>query len=92
MIRDEAADDCAAGGGHSEGHCITCSDEGVPMRILSTDGAQTMCLDTDDEVHPVAMDLVGPVQIGDRVLVHAGVAIRHLGIGNATDQNGSAGR
>jgi hydrogenase maturation factor len=46
------------------------------MRVVSvsTDGA--VCLDEDGGRHEaVAVDLVGPVAPGDRVLVHAGVAI-----------------
>ena len=57
-------------------HCITCSDEGIPMRVvaLSDDGAA--CVDEEGVRHEgVALELVEPVAPGDRVLVHAGVAI-----------------
>ena len=63
--------------GCAEGdHCITCGDEGVPMRVesLSADGA--VCVADDGTRHErIAVDLVEPVAPGDRVLVHAGVAI-----------------
>lgn len=58
------------------GRCVTCSDEGVPMRVVSVCADGAVCLDEDGGRHDgVAVDLVGPVAPGDRVLVHAGVAI-----------------
>ena len=60
----------------SAGHCITCSDEGVAMRVVSVSNEGAMCVDDDGVRHEgVAIDLVEPVAPGDRVLVHAGVAI-----------------
>jgi hydrogenase maturation factor len=45
-----------------------------------TPGAETaICRDDDAIMHDVAVDLVGAVSAGDELLVHAGVAIRHLG-------------
>jgi hypothetical protein len=64
-----------------DGHCITCGDEGVAMRVVGAGLEEAMCADEDSELHAVAVDLVGPVSPGDRVLVHAGVAIHHLGSG-----------
>jgi hydrogenase maturation factor len=61
-----------------EQHCITCSDEGTVMRVLEHETGLAVCADDAGERHRVATDLVAPVQIGDRVLVHAGVAIGHL--------------
>lgn len=55
--------------------CITCSDEGVPMRVLELHDSHAVCVDQHGASHEVAVDLVGPVAPGDRVLVHAGVAI-----------------
>jgi hydrogenase expression/formation protein HypC len=68
------AGQCAADGGH----CITCSDEGVPMRVVSAQEALAVCRDDERRLHDVAIDLVAPVSPGDRVLVHAGVAIAEL--------------
>ena len=55
-------------------HCITCSDEGVPMRVgeVRADGI-ALC-----EGVEVLVDLVAPVEPGDEVLVHAGVALARL--------------
>lgn len=57
-------------------HCITCSDEGVPMRVLERqpDGL-ALCADETGAQTTVMTDLVGPLDAGDVVLVHAGVAL-----------------
>jgi hydrogenase maturation factor len=61
-----------------EQHCITCSDAGTVMTVLERETGLAVCTDDAGERHRVATDLVEPVAIGDRVLVHAGVAIGHL--------------
>jgi hydrogenase maturation factor len=58
-----------------EGHCITCSDEGVPMRVVELRGPALALCDGDVEV---MTDLVGEVDAGDELLVHAGVAIARV--------------
>ncbi len=60
-------------------HCITCSDEGIPMRVLEA-GADALaaCVDDDGRREQVMTDLVGAVEPGDVVLVHAGVALARL--------------
>jgi hypothetical protein len=61
-------------------HCVTCADEGVPMRVCRVDGPnrQALCRDDRDARSWVATELVGPLHPGAVVLVHAGVAIAHL--------------
>jgi hydrogenase maturation factor len=66
--------ECAADGGH----CVTCGDEGIPMRVLSAGDATAVCADDDRRLHEVAIDLVAPVHKGDTLVVHAGVAIGQL--------------
>ncbi|MDQ6834655.1 MAG: HypC/HybG/HupF family hydrogenase formation chaperone [Actinomycetota bacterium] len=56
------------------GHCITCGDEGIPMTVV----AAGLCQDVDGQRHDVAVELVEPVCPGERLLVHAGVAIGRL--------------
>ncbi len=59
-----------------EGHCVTCSDEGVEMRVLESGrNGLAVCADDAGELAEVMTDLVGPVAPEDRVLVHAGVAL-----------------
>jgi hydrogenase maturation factor len=55
----------------ADDHCITCSDEAVPMRVTEVrpDGI-ALCGDAE-----VMTDLVGDVEPGDELLVHAGTAI-----------------
>ena len=55
-----------------EGHCVTCSDEAVPMRVVAvSDDGTALC----DGGVVVMTDLVEAVAPGDELLVHAGVAI-----------------
>jgi hydrogenase maturation factor len=58
------------------GHCVTCSDEGIPMRVLELRDDAAVCVDEHGGRHEVAVELVQPLRAGDEVLVHAGVAIR----------------
>jgi hydrogenase maturation factor len=63
-------------------HCITCSDEGLPLRIVALDGdGLARCRDEAAPGEPdatVDVQLVGDVAAGDLVLVHAGVALALL--------------
>jgi hydrogenase assembly chaperone HypC/HupF len=74
MMHAAGATACRVG----EEHCITCGDEGIPMRVLELHGSDAVCSDEESTRHQVAIDLIGPVEPGDGVLVHAGVAIRRL--------------
>ena len=56
-----------------EGHCITCSDEAVPMRVVEVRPDGLAICDAGVEV---MLDLVGTVDIGEVVLVHAGTALQ----------------
>ena len=59
-----------------DGHCITCSDEGIPMQVVEAPtAALALCAGADGARSEVMTDLVGEVAPGDRVLVHAGVAL-----------------
>jgi hydrogenase expression/formation protein HypC len=64
---------------HSD-HCITCSDEGVPMTVLRVDGDRglALCEAAAGSKESVEIALVGPVMEGDALLVHAGVALVRL--------------
>ena len=60
-------------------HCITCSDEGIPMQVERIDGVRglALCAAEDGSKSTVEIALVS-VEPGDRVLVHAGVALAEL--------------
>ena len=65
---------------HERG-CITCFDEGLLMRVAAVSGEDGFagCVDPEGALAEVQVDLVGPVTVGDALLVHAGVALVHLG-------------
>jgi hydrogenase maturation factor len=46
--------------------------------VVSSDGADACCQDEEGRVETVAVELVGLVVPGDRLLVHAGVALERL--------------
>jgi hydrogenase expression/formation protein HypC len=60
-------------------HCITCSDEGIPMRVERIDDERglALCASEDGAKSTVEIALV-EVEPGARVLVHAGVALAEL--------------
>ena len=62
-----------------EGHCITCSDEGVEMRVVLIDDARAMalCEDGGGARSSVEIALVD-ASPGDTLLVHAGTALVRL--------------
>jgi hydrogenase maturation factor len=62
-------------------HCITCGDDGVPMRVLAVDETRGLALcEAGDGAHgSVEIALVAPpVAPGDVLLVHAGTALTRL--------------
>jgi hydrogenase maturation factor len=61
------------------GRCITCADAGIEGRVLALQDGALAQVEMEGDVHEVALDLLDGVAVGDRVLVHAGVAIAHLG-------------
>jgi hydrogenase maturation factor len=64
---------------HDE-HCITCSDEGIPMRVLRIDGERDLALCEDDAGAHLSVEiaLIDGAAAGDTLLVHAGTALVRL--------------
>ena len=64
----------------AEGHCVTCSDEALPARVLRVDSETGLALvaikDATEEIDITLVDSVTP---GDLLLVHGGVAIAQAG-------------
>lgn len=58
--------------------CITCGDIALELVVLTVDGDESQCRTADGVIEMVATELVQPIAPGDRVLVHAGVAITKL--------------
>jgi hydrogenase maturation factor len=66
-----------------EGHCITCSDEALPARVLRVDQQTGIaCVSINDAMEEVDITLIDEVVPGDLLLVHGGVAI-----GNTDDHS-----
>jgi hydrogenase maturation factor len=62
----------------AEPGCITCGDVAVALTVASVDGTDAVCRDELGREELVALELVGEVEPGSRLLVHAGVAIERL--------------
>ena len=63
----------------SEGHCVTCSDEALPAKVLRVDQETGLALVTvQDATEEIDITLVEGVVPGDVLLVHGGVAISHV--------------
>ncbi len=58
--------------------CVTCSDAGIPVRVISVDGDDALCEDAVGNRTQIAVELVIPVQTGEILLTHGGVAIGRL--------------
>ncbi|MEJ7843616.1 MAG: HypC/HybG/HupF family hydrogenase formation chaperone [Rubrobacter sp.] len=55
--------------------CVTCSDAGIPVRVLSLEGHDALCEDAAGNRAEIAVELVVPVEAGEVLLTHGGVAI-----------------
>lgn len=59
-------------------HCATCADEGIEAVVLAVRGDSIAEVAMEGRTEEVAIDLVDAVRPGDRILVHAGVALTRL--------------
>ena len=55
--------------------CVVCSDAGIPVRVLSVEGDDALCEDAAGNRAEIAVELVAPIQTGEVLLTHGGVAI-----------------
>jgi len=74
----------------AEPGCITCGDVAVALTVATVEGIDARCFDDDGREELVAIELVGAVQPGARLLVHAGVAIQRLDTVEQTQDLGAA--
>ena len=60
--------------------CITCGDTAVSMSVEHVDEARglALCADAEGAKQTVEIALVGKVEVGDALLVHAAVALTRL--------------
>jgi hydrogenase maturation factor len=60
----------------AEGHCITCSDEAISVRVLLVDRENEIArVEVQGQEEEVDIMLIERVRPGDTLLVHGGVAI-----------------
>ena len=55
--------------------CVTCSDAGIPVWVVSVEGDDALCEDAAGNRAQIAVELVAPVGVGEVLLTHGGVAI-----------------
>jgi hydrogenase expression/formation protein HypC len=55
--------------------CVVCSDAGIPVRVVSVERDDALCEDQAGNRAQIAVELVAPVQAGEVLLTHGGVAI-----------------
>lgn len=72
----------------AEPGCITCGDVAVVLTVVTVESSDARCQDEQGREELVATELVGAVQPGDRVLVHAGVAIERVTDGENDERRG----
>ena len=57
-------------------HCITCSDQALPARVLSVDRERGLALvEIEQATSEIDVTLIEDVEPGDTLLVHGGVAL-----------------
>jgi hydrogenase maturation factor len=63
-----------------DGHCITCSDQALPMTVVALDDERelALCEAEDGSRHTIEIALVAEVRPADCLLVHAGTAIQRV--------------
>ncbi len=63
----------------AEGHCITCSDEALPARVMQIDLELGIALvEIKNQTVEVDITLVEEVMPGDWLLIHGGVAVANI--------------
>ena len=58
--------------------CVVCSDAGIPVRVVSIQGDDALCEDAAGNRTDIAVELLTPVQTGEILLTHGGVAIGRI--------------
>ena len=60
-------------------HCLTCSDEIIPVRVIRIDQDTGLALvEVSNQVEEIDITLVEDISLGDLLLAHGGVAIGRL--------------
>ena len=65
--------------------CVTCSDAGIPVQVVSLEGDDALCEDAAGNQAQMAVELVAPVRVGEILLTHGGVAIGRVAVQGEED-------
>ena len=57
--------------------CVTCSDEAVIARVVEVEGPDAT-VEVEGRLERVGVELVAPVEQGDTLLCHAGIALEKV--------------
>ena len=68
--------------------CVVCADAGIPVRVVGIDGDDALCEDMAGNKASIAVELVAPVEVGDVLLTHGGVAIARADVMPAEPHGG----
>ena len=64
---------------YEDGHCLTCSDQATPVKVLHVNHQTGLALvAVGEETEEIDITLVENVTPGDTLLAHGGVAIERL--------------
>jgi len=64
---------------YEDGHCLTCSDQAIPVKVLHINYETGLALvAVGEETEEIDITLVENVTPGDTLLAHGGVAIERL--------------
>ena len=69
--------------------CVTCGDVAVEAQVIALHNGSAV-IERDGAREEVAVELVDGVEVGDRVLCHAGVALERLGPGAPPEEDPAA--
>jgi len=58
--------------------CLVCGDVAVPVTVIEAGEPDAICTDDRGQQGSVGIELVAPVAVGERLLIHGGVAIARL--------------
>jgi D-sedoheptulose 7-phosphate isomerase len=66
--------------------CVTCGDVAVEARVVALHNGSAL-IEKDGAREEVAVELLDQVEVGDRLLCHAGVALERLGPGAPAEED-----
>ena len=60
-------------------HCITCSDEALPVTVLQIDELLLLAqVEVRGQITEIDVSLIDEVKVGQTLLVHGGVALERM--------------